>query len=144
MPCNNWKCCDEYTKKIISLKEKKSQFILKNPHKEKIGEIRYDECPAYGHYGEKRCDYILTHSEITIFIELKGKNFEKAISQLQKSINNTKNNCYGKKYAFIVASKFPSATSSSANYKKIFRKQYNTMLEYQSREMTQSLDKLLL
>ena len=141
MPCTNWKCCEKINDKEISLEEKRSKFILKNNNKDDIGKIKYDDCLNYSDNG-KRCDYILTHEKVTLFIELKGNKFDKAILQLKNSIKDMKNNCQGKTiYAFVVASSVPQMTTRLSNKIKEFRKN-KTTLEYQSIKMTKTLDSL--
>jgi len=144
MPCDKWKCCKIISYKNISLKDKKSPnvFILINQLKRNIGKIKLDECDDYKNIGQ-RCDFVINcpDKNITIFIELKGKNLKKALSQLKNSIYKLKKYSCNTIYAFCILTRTPRTTAEIQNIKKDFRKD-NIFFDSKNREMKKDLEKL--
>lgn len=106
---------------IIVLKDKGSCSIrLKNLDRKKVYKVLVDNGLIKDSYGKNllKCDYLVYSHEkdrLIVYIELKGKNIENAIIQLEATIQITKNDfkAYEKRKAYI---------SSNTSPKTIFRK----------------------
>jgi len=144
MPCEKWKCCEVKKYKKIVLKDRKSPniFVLINNLKRNVGKIKLDECAYYQYIGQ-RCDFAINCIEknVTLFIELKGKNLEKALGQLRNSINKLKNHSCNKIYAFCVLTRTPSMTTKIQTIKKDLRKN-KIIFDSKNIEMKKDLEKL--
>lgn len=105
---------------MIVLKDKDSCSIrLKNPERKKVYKVIVDDGLIIDRGGENssKCDYLVySHEEykLVVYIELKGKNIENAIKQLETTIQVTKDDFkdYEKRKAYI---------SSKTSPKTIFR-----------------------
>ncbi len=102
--------CSEITKKkIISVEENARKLALINENERFVRKIKVDNCLIKGE--QERCDYLFEIEEnctLVIYVELKGKNIEKAYSQLMATIQlllNKHQNC--KKYCCIISSRTP-------------------------------------
>ena len=82
-------CCRDDAPMVVS-SEKGNKHILKNKNRQKIYQYRVDGDILSSNDGEK-CDFIVeveTQSKSTAFvIELKGSDLEKAIRQIETTIN---------------------------------------------------------
>lgn len=78
------KCLYESNDSIIKVKENKASYSLVNDQRLRVGKVHVDGCLIND--GE-RCDYLFTIEEknSNILIELKGKDVEKAITQIKAS-----------------------------------------------------------
>jgi len=124
--------CNEISKnKIISISENNMKFVIKNKSNFKINKVFVDSC--YIKSGLK-CDYLfeIIHIRVVnrvLYVELKGKNIEHAIKQLQETINHCKTihiNIH--KESYIIASKIPRASVASQILKKRFKAKNNIQL----------------
>ena len=129
-------CNSTTTNRIISVSENKRTFRIKNNSTFTINEVEVDGC--YKTTGAK-CDYLFEVIEninsvqtvtVVFYVELKGSDINHAIEQLEATIkyclNEHKN--VNKKECYIVASKFPSAGTSSQVLKKKFLKRNKMQL----------------
>ena len=125
-------CNTTTTNKIISVSENRRTFRIKNDSVFTINEVEVDGC--YKTTGAK-CDYlfeIIAQNIVTIvfYVELKGSDINHAIEQLEATIQYclTEHKGVNKKECYIVASKFPSAGTSSQVLKKKFLKKNKIQL----------------
>jgi hypothetical protein len=119
MPCSNFQCCSTSNNKTLSKQEKKSNFILQNSHQREIVLVKLDDCEHYRHLGE-RVDWILNckDKDLSIILELKGKDEEKALSQLKNVANSLKDKFLTNRYAFTVKTRTPQTTTAIQRKKK--------------------------
>lgn len=137
--------CDR--RKVLVVKDpgNSQEYRIVNASLKELCKIRIDGCLI--EEGE-RCDYLLLNCEdrLAIFVELKGQDLIKAISQLESSINSLikqfKQLADFKIYARIVLNKTPTpAINSSAEIKLKKRlKKHNgedsrDLIKYQSKIM---------
>lgn len=117
-------CSEKSTHKIITVKESGRSFTLKNEASTVILKIKVDGCLIKNE--EERCDYLFEiHEPCTLvyYLELKGKDIEKACSQLRNTIRlcqgrhkNIQRECY------IVASRVPKETTKTQKFKVDLKK----------------------
>lgn len=126
-------CCT--VSKVASENGKRFE-IIKN---ENFTKIRVDACLITSQEIEK-CDFgfiRLSNSDF-YFVELKGSNIEKALSQIISTIdyfNNLINIPKNKRLGFIVSSKVPSAGTDINKLKQIFAKNYGRVLEVKNKDL---------
>lgn len=125
------KCATHSTHKKIVAEENGRKFIIENKTAKIVLKVEVDGCLKIE--GEK-CDYLFEiinqeNIEQVIYLELKGKNIEKACSQLAATIQifkdkhkDLKKNCY------IVASRVPKIDATLQNLKIEFLKKYKSTL----------------
>uniref|UniRef100_Q31GX4 Uncharacterized protein n=1 Tax=Hydrogenovibrio crunogenus (strain DSM 25203 / XCL-2) TaxID=317025 RepID=Q31GX4_HYDCU len=115
-------CTEETSQKVICLKENKSKFIVNNPNQHNLKKTRVDECLIGT--SEEKCDWIVSNVEplnLAYFIELKGCDIKKAISQLANTMRLT--NKHYSNYSlqcYIVSTRMPKANTSAQKIKKDF------------------------
>lgn len=84
--------CTTVTKgKCVVVQEKKSRFELINKKGLEVKKVQVDGCLIRDH--REKCDWIISLEAPTkraMFIELKGKDIDKAISQLKATLSHTK------------------------------------------------------
>lgn len=120
---------------IVSVSENKRSFAINNNHSKKINKVKVDGC--YITSGLK-CDYLFeildknnkkTSIDLVYYVELKGSDISHGYKQLSATLQHCQHNhtsCIKKCY--IVASKFPSAGTSSQTMKKKFYRLNNVQL----------------
>jgi len=128
--------------KTISCSENRRSFDLKIPKEWCAEKIRIDANIIEGNKTEK-CDFAITvksgsSEKIALFyIELKGKDLMKAISQLESTINQLSNtyNGFPEQQAHAVCSRIiPHMTSSAQIAVSRFRRQYRFLLKWHSQK----------
>jgi hypothetical protein len=111
----------------------KSKLRLKNSKRIKVRIIKVDDCVI----GDTtRCDRVIEipmdNIKVVLFIELKGKNVEHGIEQLEKTINHMCfKNRYGsdlQKRAYVVGTKVKILDNKMENFKRRFSRKYNCLL----------------
>ena len=121
--------CIEITKnKKIVFKENKSQIIFENQNSLKVEKIKVDGCAIKEGI---KCDYMIKIAklDLEIYIELKGKDIDHALKQLETTIKKLSENYLKKtKICFIISTRCPSMTAKIQNFKKKFKKNYNARL----------------
>lgn len=117
-------CTQERYDGTIVVKDKgsKSRFTINNRQKQRVHEIHVDGCLFTERDARARCDYLLSVDEDTpraFYVELKGQNIEKAITQLAATLENTQDK-FGKhqKHCFIISSKVPKFTARNQKASK--------------------------
>ena len=109
-------CSVERKDPDIAVSEKGKTFRLNNPNRRTILQVKVDGCLITGEH--KRCDWLFVvplasephkpPKHRVCYVELKGKNIEKAYSQITSTIEHTKQQ-YDKfnKEAYIISSRVP-------------------------------------
>jgi hypothetical protein len=141
-----------YDPKIL-LKEKraKSNITFDNPDRKKILIIKVDGC-VINNSEHKKCDYAIVPCDgfdqienyFEIYIELKGRDIERAIKQLESTILLLSDNPKTvKKQCFIVSTRVPKQTTSIQLLQSQFKKKFNAGLQVKNTPATYDLSKLL-
>ena len=88
MNINQYSPCEEGTKAVFSTSENGCIHIGNNTKRHSIRKFRIDGDVVPKNSNEERCDYLLLNDtdEQAYYIELKGSDIEKAISQIENSI----------------------------------------------------------
>lgn len=120
-------CVKDVTDRLLTLAENKRKCVFKNPEKHPLKKITVDGCQIIEN---AKCDYlVIDHSQNEYFVELKGKDLPHAVEQLEESIRRLSNmNAHTKKFALIVASRYPSNDTTIQRAKAIFKKKYKAEL----------------
>jgi hypothetical protein len=107
-------CTTKTNDPIIVLSENKSRIEVNNAKRVDINKIQVDGC-LIGPELEK-CDWLITYEDprkTALFIELKGCDLDKAISQLRSTITHTKTFlAKHKKACFAVTTRVPKHGST--------------------------------
>jgi hypothetical protein len=113
-------------------KNQRSQVILDNPKRIKLKIIQIEDCVIPKGTKGGRCDTLVVVPDgHLIFIELKGKDVEKAIQQLIDSMDYLKQKCSNvsnsKISCIIACTRVPTGTDVQ-NYKVKFKNKYKATL----------------
>ncbi|WP_342596919.1 hypothetical protein VKI21_15055 [Cyanobacterium aponinum UTEX 3222] len=149
-------CTEENNNPKITIIDKgsnnnKSKVIFKNPNRKKVKIIQVEDCVIPKGTKGGRCDYLIKLDDksnkqsdlLLVFIELKGHDVAKAISQLIDSINYIKQQCSSiTSYqidCIICCTKCPFHSTRIQNEQKKFRAKYKANLKIRSGEMEYSI-----
>lgn len=93
--CN--KCELESKNKILIAKGAKTEYRIINENERLIDKYIVDDCLLKAKQKHEKCDYLVVVNEIkdAYFVECKGSDLLKAVSQLDSSINVLKNKLPG-------------------------------------------------
>ena len=89
-------CKESSSNPIVVVEENKSRFEVHNKSRKSISKVRVDGCLINDH--RERCDWIIevekpgsnpTALEVAMFVELKGCDLDKAVSQLRSTLAHT-------------------------------------------------------
>lgn len=123
------KCSETLQNPIIPVAETGRSFRINNPARIKVRKIQVDDCLITD--GE-RCDYafeIGDGPELVIYLELKGKNIQKAYSQLCTTMTHlTGRHGKLKKICHIVASRVPKIGPEIQTFKAQMQKKHRAIL----------------
>lgn len=108
------KCSTVTSNRIIVLQENRSKFQINNHECYEAKKIKVDGCLIEDNF--EKCDWIVTcenPSRTAIFVELKGCNIDKAISQLKSTLALTTKEFQGyEKKCFAVTTRIPKQQTS--------------------------------
>lgn len=126
------KCTIETTDSCIVVRENKSKFELHNPSRLTVQKIKVDGC-LFTDYDEiERCDWIVKYDlpEKTImYIELKGCNLDKAITQLVSTLSRTKSHFSDyRKNCFAITTRVPKHDTSARKHAIDMKKKFDATL----------------
>ena len=114
-------------------KNKYSKFRLDNPKKLKIRVIQVDDCVIKQGV---RCDYlIILPDNLEIYVELKGKDVEHAVQQIESSIKQLTENLSAEKLCFVASTRCPINSPQIQKLKKNFKRSYNAKLTIKNGEI---------
>ena len=122
-------CTDITTDKRRSLKENKRKFTFNNPAQIEMAITKVDGC-KYTDSLMERCDYEARIAGTEYYIELKGKNVPKGISQLESTIKLMSADVKSApKKAYVVCTRSaPAAQPSILTARARFKRAYNSSL----------------
>lgn len=118
-------------KKLVVAEENGRRFVMENPSLRQVDEYRVDGCLITD--DRERCDFMYevdSPCTLAIYVELKGKEIEKAISQLSATIGYLKSRHKKvSKVCFIICSRVPKAGPKTQQLKEKFYSTHNTPLK---------------
>jgi hypothetical protein len=113
----------------VVVQERRSKFEVINKGRISINKVEVDGCLITDH--REKCDWIISVDSLNLalFIELKGCDIDKAISQLKSTLNHTREK-YGnyKRECFAVTTRIPKHGSSVRKKSLDFFKETKTTL----------------
>lgn len=128
----NYKGCTtvENGSKIV-VQDNRSSFALINKNKIEVEKIQIDGCLITGE--AERCDWLLvakcSEGEIAYFVELKGSDLDKAISQLGNTLKATQNRYKSaQRKCYAVTTRVPKYGPSVQMLVSEFYKKYAVLL----------------
>ena len=134
---SSYKKCGISTKnKIISAEERKKKFTLKNPNQINIIKVQVDGCLITN---GQRCDYLfdIMATKTIYYVELKGKDVEKAAKQLKATIKFCSTMHKGlNKMCYIVSSRVPLQGPKVQVLKRQFQKETGVSLRISCKQKT--------
>jgi len=120
-------CRNKSKQKLFVYKEMKSKLTLENTDQVESESVKVDGCEI----NDKsiRCDFLHIAKDIEFYIELKGQDLEHALDQIRATIKRLSNNIklYPKK-SYIICTRSPLSSTEIQNYKREFKKDYNSEL----------------
>jgi hypothetical protein len=121
-------CISEVLDKVIAVKENGKSFRILNGKRMKISKYIIDGCIIKG--TEERCDYAFKVHDLdrVIFLELKGCDIKKAVSQLSNTIKIAGHLIEGKRSCHIVSSRCPILAPELQVLKKSFYAKHQSPL----------------
>lgn len=124
----------------VTLKENKSSCYFQNPNKVILNKLKVDGGLISSQKHEK-CDYIVhwrdnKKDEYVVYVELKGCDIKKALSQIMSTIitTNDKFSSYKFRKSVVVCSRFPKSDSTTHRLTLELKKKQNVTLEIKSRQ----------
>ncbi|URQ99428.1 hypothetical protein LOC50_03700 [Pseudoalteromonas sp. SCSIO 43095] len=108
-------CSTETTDSKVVVQENRSRFEVNNRRRESLKKVQVDGCLINDH--REKCDWIIEVNNLNkraLFIELKGCDVDKAISQLKSTLVHTRNKYkdYSKE-CFAVTTRIPKHGAST-------------------------------
>lgn len=132
--------CKKRQAKVVS-KDKKQTRIHRAINPGKKFELRHYRLDGEIVENETCCDFLLINdsTQKAYFIELKGKNIDQAISQLEAGKKKFESELHGYSFYFrIVCSKAPTHKVRSTEFRK-FQEKYGIRLQMKERELEEIL-----
>jgi very-short-patch-repair endonuclease len=127
-------CIEHSKEKLIVFEELKRRAIFKNDAKRHFLKFRFDGCMVVQ---QPAADFLLVckSTKDKIIIELKGKNVEQAVKQIESTIEILKETGFECRRiaGLIVCSQVPHGTHSQV-LKNSFAKKYNALLTIVTKE----------
>jgi hypothetical protein len=122
----------------IVCEEKASKITFLNELRQETRRIRVDNCVITEGL---RCDFlVISATGVEHFVELKGRDIDHAIEQLEASINAiSPRKSRLLRYCFIISSRCPLLTPKIQEFKAQFRKKFNAVLIIKNRSYEHSL-----
>jgi hypothetical protein len=130
--------------KFISVEEKGKVFRISNPTQKPVFQVRVDNCLITGN--RERCDFLFEVNGAgnactdVVFVELKGRDIKKALSQLESTIKIT-NGRYRNitPLCYVVASSVPASNPAVTQAMIKFRRDLGAQLVVRTREATHQI-----
>ena len=131
------KCSQQSKNAIIVVEESGRKFRIKNPKAATVRTITIDGCLIDDK--RERCDYVFELGDpchCAIYLELKGSDIEKAVSQLTETLGylSARHTC--KKICHIVASRVPKAGPKVQNLKVEMARKHRVLLHVGTTEVS--------
>lgn len=103
------KCTTATNDQKIVVEENRSKMLIKNPQRRSVHKIQVDGCLILE--DQEKCDWLVATTEaplVAIYIELKGCDINKAVSQLKNTIKITKSSFNNhEKKCYAVTTRIP-------------------------------------
>jgi hypothetical protein len=124
--------CQRKTKDpIIPLREPKtrSQLVISNPDRDEITIIKVDGCEIVDN-ATPRCDFAIDpHTDLEIYVELKGSDVKHAIEQLESTISIISSNPkLARKLCIVVSTRVPRQGTNIQTLQRRFMLRYRATL----------------
>jgi hypothetical protein len=133
--------CERLRKDLnITLSEKNSKIIFKNPQRLEVRELIVDGCAITEGV---RCDYALEVESIEeeFYVELKGSDIKHAFEQIELTIQQISSQPYQMpKYCFVISTRNKIPKGELGVKKKKMLTKYNARLIVANREYTHNLE----
>lgn len=101
-----------------------SRYLIENKDRRTYYKIDFENCVYHDRKNDTKCDYGMIVNESVVFIELKGSDVKKGISQLLSTVNETKN-CFNgmnlKARLIVSRNTAPNITTRSKDYRDLVR-----------------------
>lgn len=118
-------------------KNTRSKFRLENPNKSNIRLVQVDDCAIKEGL---RCDYlVILPDKQELYIELKGRDVEHAVKQIESSIQKLTVDKLAKKFGFISSTRCPINSAQIQILKKKFKDKYNAKLIIKNGEIVHKI-----
>ncbi|WP_355660380.1 hypothetical protein [Halomonas salifodinae] len=133
----SYKDCTEksqHPKKVLRDKGSKSCFEIDNPSRREFTITRVDGCMIQGHV--EKCDYMVgVHEEeekgVLHLVELKGKKLDKAISQLESTLQRVPEEFERyRKLCYAITTVIPKGGPRAMKKKVEFERKNSAILKY--------------
>lgn len=139
-------CSTTYTHSKIKVEENGKKAVFCNESRRAIAKVQFDGCVRKN---AEACDYIVIDESIGyVLVELKGKDVEKALAQINSSVDFIQKNkvLSGKFGALIVCSgvkRSPAFTTLHQRLKSEFAKKYKAPIFIVNGEYEYSIENLI-
>lgn len=130
--------------KEIVFSEKRSKLSLINKDRKQIQRIRVDGCQITSN-SVLKCDWMAVlddslQGRTEFFIELKGQDVKHALAQVSATIEALSNDSKGGfKRSYVVSTRTPMASTEVQNWKKKYKKAYNSTLQIKSSPLRENI-----
>jgi hypothetical protein len=136
------RCTTVSIDKSIVVRESRSSFELSNPSRLPVQKIQVDGCLIDN--DSERCDWLFTFTtniEIAFYIELKGCDVRKAVSQLGATLAATRDRFKDAQITcYAVTTRYPSQGPSVQRLTKEFYRKYSVPLIVKNGRKTVEID----
>jgi len=117
-------CTDLINHRTIRVSENKRTFSIRNTRQRQIGKVKVDGC-LITNSSTQKCDYLFEikgQNKEVFYVELKGKDIERALSQIKNTIRLCEDRHNGiNKKSFIVSSRVPTGTDIQKQLKSFYQ-----------------------
>ncbi len=123
------KCTAVTNDQIVVLRENRSKFVFNNRDRIPVSKVQVDGCLINN--DNEKCDWILSIESLkrALFIELKGSDIDKAISQLKSTLRLTKSQFKGyDRECYVVTTRIPKHGPSVRRKSMAFFKETKSTL----------------
>ncbi|WP_332452426.1 hypothetical protein [Chryseobacterium aquaticum] len=120
-------CRTTSNRKIFVYQENKSKLTLENLDEVESESVKVDGCEI----NDKsiRCDFLHIAKDVEFYIELKGQDLKHALEQIKATIKKlSSNKKLFPKRSYIICTRSPLSSTEIQNYKREFKKDYNSEL----------------
>ena len=125
------KCTSVVKDTRVVVQENRSSFELVNEARHAIEKVKVDGCLITG--DQERCDWLLVakcNPDVAYFVELKGCDLKKAVSQLGATLNATKDRYKStNRKCYAVTTRVPKQGPSVQMLARAFYKEHSVPLE---------------
>jgi hypothetical protein len=128
---NYEKCTSVVKNSRVVVQENRSSFELVNEPRHRIERVEVDGCLITG--DQERCDWLLVvkcNPEVAYYVELKGCDLKKAVSQLGATLKATKDRfALINRKCYAVTTRVPRQGPTVQKLARAFYKEHSVLLE---------------